>query len=71
MWTTKFNKAYICGGADAPCTRTTATEANRYLSVGPPYIAHVDDLRGIAAQWWELVPRIYEEYPYLLAEVGL
>eukprot|EP00613_Pedinella_sp_CCMP2098_P077813 CAMPEP_0171934422 /NCGR_PEP_ID=MMETSP0993-20121228/32004_1 /TAXON_ID=483369 /ORGANISM="non described non described, Strain CCMP2098" /LENGTH=532 /DNA_ID=CAMNT_0012575125 /DNA_START=203 /DNA_END=1801 /DNA_ORIENTATION=+ len=64
-----FNRKYVCGGAGSPCVSTTPREANKYFPVGPPYVVHVDDLRNIAKSWVEMVPRIYEEYPELLAEM--
>ena len=33
------------------------------------YVAHRADLEAIATVWADFVPRIYEEYPQLLAEM--
>jgi len=63
----KFNRPYVCG-AGSPCTTTTSDEAFKYFPVGPPYIAHRADLEAITVIWADFVPRIYEEYPHLLAE---
>lgn len=41
----------------------------RFYPVGPPYILHVDDLKEMAETWVRFVPKIYEEYPQLLAEM--
>ena len=37
-------------------------------AVGPPYIAHIDDWRRIATQWWAMMPLVHSQFPYLLAE---
>ena len=66
-WVT-FNREYICG-AGSPCLSVSSNEAWRYYSVGPPYILHVDDWSKIAQAWVDFVPKVYEEYPNLLAEM--
>ena len=63
-----FSKAAVCG-AGAPCTRTTAKEADEKFAVGPVYIAHVDDWKFLAPAWWAAMPRVHEQYPHLLAEM--
>lgn len=64
----RFNRSYICG-QDSPCTTTSEADAIKYFPVGPPYIGHRSDLTAIATTWADFVPRIYEEYPHLLAEM--
>ena len=64
----EFKREYICG-ADSPCTTTTRSEANKYFPVGPPYIMHRNDWVKVAHSWVEFVPKVFEEYPYLLAEM--
>lgn len=64
----KFDREKICG-PQSPCANVTAADAWRYYSVGPPYVAHVDDLRAIAAKWCDFVPRVFAQYPELLAEM--
>ena len=44
-----FSKERVCGRG-APCTRTSPQDADRMYSVGPPYLAHVDDWRRLADQ---------------------
>ena len=66
-WKT-FSKAAVCG-ADAPCTRTAPADADCHYSIGPVYLAHVDDWHDIAEQWWTNMPRVHAQYPHLLAEV--
>jgi hypothetical protein len=67
QWT-RFNLKYIAG-QDSPALKVNISAANKGYSVGPPLIAHQRDMRKIAAQWVEFVPRVYEEYPHLLAEM--
>lgn len=66
-WMT-FKREYICGPS-SPCVTTSRRDANKYFPVGPPYVLHVDDLRSLAQEWVRMVPKIYEEYPELLAEM--
>lgn len=66
-WMT-FNREYICGSG-SPCVTTSQYDALKYFQVGPPYVLHVHDLRSIANVWVHLVPKIYEEFPHLLAEM--
>lgn len=67
QWT-KFKVEYIAG-KDSPASKVSTSDASRYYSVGAPYIAHVKDMRKIAESWANFVPRVYEEYPHLLAEM--
>jgi hypothetical protein len=65
---TKFKREYICGEG-SPCLNMDGRAASKLLSVGPPYLATVHDWRNIAREWTLFVPKVYEEYPYLLAEM--
>lgn len=65
---TEFRREYICG-AGSPCATTSRSDAMKYFPVGPPYIMHQNDWRKVAVSWVEFVPKVYEEYPYLLAEM--
>ena len=64
----KFNRKKICG-ADSPCMLPLEDYAAEHYSVGPPYIAHKLDFDKIVDSWTRLVPKVYESYPYLLAEM--
>eukprot|EP00797_Seminavis_robusta_P000762 Sro1049_g235310.2 (273) ;mRNA; r:3236-4054 len=63
-----FSKAYVCGNGRV-CTTTSSAEASQRYAVGPVYMATVADWEPIAATWWEFVPRVHEQYPFLLAEM--
>lgn len=63
-----FDRARVCGDG-APCTRTTAAEAEAHYSVGPPYLMHVTDADHIAQAWLQAMPHVHAQYPYLLAEM--
>jgi hypothetical protein len=52
----KFNRGKICGEG-SPCLAVTNRFGEEHYSVGPPYIAHKDDMVRIAASWTKLVPR--------------
>lgn len=38
-------------------------------SVGPPYLLEKDDLLSLARTWVSFVPKVYESFPNLLAEM--
>jgi hypothetical protein len=65
----KLNRTAICG-LGSPCMKVPdeRTGAMQY-SVGPPYILERDDFLRLAKTWVEYVPRVYETYPHLLAEM--
>lgn len=64
----QFDRAAICGPNSA-CTLTTEADARRHYPVGPPYMLHVDDWRRLAPVWREFAPKVYAQYPNLLAEM--
>jgi len=63
-----FNRSNICP-AGSPCLDEKERFAAQHYSVGPPYIAEKKDMWRIARSWTEFVPRVYEGYPELLAEM--
>jgi hypothetical protein len=64
----KFKRGYICGEG-SPCLEPNELFGERHYAVGPPYVVHRADMQRIADTWTEFVPRVYEGYPYLLAEM--
>jgi peptidyl serine alpha-galactosyltransferase len=65
----KFNRTKICGSG-SPCLRVANDNIGRkYFSVGPPYILEKEDFHRLTRSWTTLVPRVYEGYPHLLAEM--
>ena len=64
----KFNRTRICG-AGSRCLLPDMAFGDKHYSVGPPYLVHREDLQRIANTWTAFVPRVYEGYPYLLAEM--
>ena len=65
----KFNRTHICG-ANSPCLDVPDVgEGDKYYSVGPPYILERDDFYRLTKSWCDFVPRVYEKYPHLLAEM--
>lgn len=63
-----FNRTGICPPG-SPCLTIEQSFAAAHLSVGPPYLATVADMKSIAKSWVYFVPRVYLQYPYLLAEM--
>jgi hypothetical protein len=65
----KFNRTTICGLA-SPCLKVPGEmEGGQYYSVGPPYILERNDFIRLTDTWTKFVPRVYEQYPFLLAEM--
>ena len=48
---------------------STVADADSRYAVGPVYLAHVVDWRGLAEAWWAAMPKVHEQYPQLLAEM--
>lgn len=64
----EFNLTYIAG-ADSPALGVKTGPAWNHYSIGPPYIVAKPDMVRIAQLWHEVVPRVYEGHPHLLAEM--
>ena len=64
----KFNRTHVCG-VGSPCLIPDDKFGNNHYAVGPPYIAVRADFQTIAEAWTQFVPRVYEKYPFLLAEM--
>ena len=65
----EFNRTRICG-ENSPCVKVpNHRTGSRYWSVGPPYLLERDDLYRLTQTWTKFVPRVYENYPQLLAEM--
>ena len=76
----QINLTKICGPS-SPCLNepsttnsttmhyTTREEADNNYAVGPVYIATTADWQDLLPKWYEFTPRVYEQYPKLLAEM--
>jgi hypothetical protein len=64
----KFNRGRICGEG-SPCLIPNQLFGERHYAVGPPYLVEKSDMQRLADRWTEFVPRVYEGYPFLLAEM--
>jgi hypothetical protein len=63
-----WNRTNICGEG-SPCLKIDHYFGEFHYSVGPPYILHKDDLHRVSKTWVKFVPKVYEVYPELLAEM--
>lgn len=63
-----FDRSKICDPG-SPCLRTTQQFGEAHFSVGPPYMMEKTDLVRVVDSWTKLVPRVFAQYPYLLAEM--
>eukprot|EP00980_Cylindrotheca_fusiformis_P020975 scaffold7987_cov200-Cylindrotheca_fusiformis.AAC.4 len=70
QWLTKVNHSYVFEGKPTPLTTISNTEAaDYYNAMGPPYVATAKDMYAIVKTWSDVVPRVHDEYPHLLAEM--
>lgn len=74
-WATNYrpqkslNRTKICG-PNSPCLKVPNPDiGSKYYSVGAPYILERDDMLAVAKSWVDFVPKVYEDYPDLLAEM--
>eukprot|EP01033_Poteriospumella_lacustris_P015820 gene15820-11322_t len=63
-----FNRTAICG-EHSPCLSVQRKFGEDHFSVGPPYILEKEDLLRLTDSWTKFVPRVFEKYPALLAEM--
>ena len=64
----KFDLNAIAG-IDSPAKDVSQSDGALYYPVGPPYVGIASDMYSISIAWSEFVPRVYAEYPHLLAEM--
>jgi len=64
----EFNRTHVCG-IGSPCLKVDNNFGRLHYSVGPPYIVERSDLIKITKSWTNFVPKVYERYPELLAEM--
>lgn len=68
QWLDKVKMDHIA--PDSPVVTMEREEARKYyFAMGPPYIATARDMFAIVTKWCEFVPKIYDDYPDLLAEM--
>ena len=67
QWKRKVDFEHVFQGP-SPITTMAENEAwNYYTAMGPPYIATAKDMYTIVSTWAEIVPRVHDNYPHLLA----
>jgi hypothetical protein len=68
QWLDKVKMDHIA--PDSPIVTMDRGVAQKYyFAMGPPYIATTRDMFAIVNKWCEFVPKIYDDYPHLLAEM--
>lgn len=70
QWYYKVHPEYIFHDRlPTPVSNMTAKEARDfYFAMGPPYVATAKDMWSLVTTWSDIVPRVHDEYPHLLAE---
>lgn len=69
QWLYKVNQTYVFDGPTPVATMTKQEAADYYNAMGPPYVATAKDMYAIVKTWSDIVPRVRDQYPYLLAEM--
>lgn len=62
-----FNMSYISQGGKFPTFEKT--DGGMYWNSGPPYLSTARDMWNMVSLWKDYVPRVFEEYPNLFAEM--
>mmetsp|Transcript_16735 Transcript_16735/g.39481 ORF Transcript_16735/g.39481 Transcript_16735/m.39481 type:complete len:544 (-) Transcript_16735:137-1768(-) len=65
----RLNLTEITSTPDSPAMTMPQEDRFLYYPIGPPYLATVADMYRIAQHWTKFVPKVYEQYPHLLAEM--
>jgi peptidyl serine alpha-galactosyltransferase len=71
QWLEKVRPEYVFQGQrwPTPVSNLTRKEARDfYYAMGPPYVMTAKDMWSIVTTWSDIVPRVHDEYPHLLAE---
>lgn len=70
QWLKKVDPSYVFQDRlPSPVLNMTQKEAfDFYFSMGPPYVATAKDMWSIVTTWSDIVPRVHDQYPHLLAE---
>jgi hypothetical protein len=50
-------------GPDAPSAKLSYADAAQYLSVGPPMMAHIDDMKKIFEKWTHYMHPVFNQNP--------
>mmetsp|Transcript_13824 Transcript_13824/g.19930 ORF Transcript_13824/g.19930 Transcript_13824/m.19930 type:complete len:237 (-) Transcript_13824:9-719(-) len=69
QWKNKVGINHVCNCNDSRILSMDNAEAMAHYSLGPPYVATARDMYAIATKWTEIVVRIHDDYPHLLAEM--
>ena len=65
----ELNRTKICG-TGSPCLKVPNERIGaQHYSVGAPYILEKSDFLRLTKTWVDFVPRVYEDFPDLLAEM--
>jgi hypothetical protein len=64
-----FNASYITNKPEGSYNGAEWGSGPRLWNSGPPYLATVSDMYKIALLWSEYTPRVFDNFPYLFAEM--
>lgn len=70
QWKRKVDLKHVFQNQNTSIATMTDREASDYyMAMGPPYIATAKDMYSIVSTWTDIVPRVHDDYPHLLAEM--
>ncbi len=67
QWKRKVDPQQVFQGHSPVADMTDKEAMDYYVGMGPPYIATAKDMYTIVKTWAEIVPRVHNDYPHLLA----
>lgn len=67
QWKRKVNPQQVFQGPTPVANMTDQEAMDYYAGMGPPYVATGKDMYAIVKTWAEIVPRVHNDYPHLLA----
>lgn len=70
QWKRKVDISHVFNDEPTPVSTMADKEAfDYYMAMGPPYVATAKDMYAIVSKWSEIVARVHDSYPFLLAEM--
>ena len=70
QWRDKVDLNHVFNGQPTNISNIPRKEAlDYYIAMGPPYVATARDMWSLVSVWTDVVPRVHDNYPHLLAEM--
>lgn len=67
QWKRKVDPEQVFQGHSLIADMSDKEAMDYYIGMGPPYVATGKDMYTIVSTWADIVPRVHNDYPHLLA----